>query len=92
MPVRTGSSRDDPASAHAILSAAPNTLYAGDGGSCYSGQEPPPAWLSTNSGAAWQQLPAAAGLKPLAAHPSNPKRLYLGVCGGPFLTRTVASP
>ena len=34
----------------------------------------------------WQQLPAVAGLKPLAAHPSNPNRLYPGVCDGPYLS------
>ncbi len=72
--------------AHVLLSAAPNTLYAGNGASCYSGAEPPPAWRSTDSGATWQVLPAALGLKPLAAHPSDPDRLYLGVCGGPFIS------
>jgi TolB protein len=77
----TGAARTE----HAILAANPAVIYAGDGGSCYSGEAPPPAWRTTDSGATWQQLPAAKGLKPLAAHPSD-ARLYLGGCGGPYLS------
>ncbi len=77
----TGAARPE----HAILAANPAVIYAGDGGSCYSGEAPPSTWRTTDSGANWQQLPAAKGLKPLAAHPSD-SRLYLGGCGGPYLS------
>ena len=70
---------------HAVLAADPAVIYAGDGGSCYSGESPPPTWHTIDSGASWQELPAAKGLKPLAAHPSD-ARLYLAGCGGPYLS------
>ena len=70
---------------HAVLAANPAVIYAGAGGSCYSGEAPPPTWRTTNGGTSWQELPAAKGLKPLAAHPSD-SRLYLGGCGGPYLS------
>jgi Tol biopolymer transport system component/photosystem II stability/assembly factor-like uncharacterized protein len=77
----TGTARPE----HAVLAADPAVIYAGDGGSCYSGETPPPTWRTSNSGGSWQQLPAAKGLKPLAAHPSD-ARLYLSGCGGPYLS------
>ena len=77
----TGAARPE----HAILAADPAVIYAGDGGSCYSGATPPPAWHTTDGGGSWRQLPAAQGLKPLAAHPSD-ARLYLAGCGGPYLS------
>ena len=70
---------------HAVLAADPAVIYAGDGGSCYSGETPPPTWRTPNGGGSWQELPAAKGLKPLAAHPSD-SRLYLAGCGGPYLS------
>jgi TolB protein len=69
---------------HAVLAGNAAVIYAGDGGSCYSGAAPP-TWRTTDSGASWQQLPAAKGLKPLAAHPTD-SRLYLAGCGGPYLS------
>ena len=70
---------------HAVLAADPAVIYAGDGGSCFSGDAPPPTWRTSNGGRSWQELPAAKGLKPLAAHPSD-SRLYLAGCGGPYLS------
>ncbi len=70
---------------HAVLAADPTVIYAGTGGSCYSGEAPPPAWRTTDGGGSWQELPAAKGLRPLAAHPSD-GRLYLAGCGGPYLS------
>ena len=70
---------------HAVLAANPAIIYAGDGRSCYSGEPSPPMWRTTDSGANWHQLPAAKGLKPLAAHPGD-ARLYLAGCGGPYLS------
>ena len=70
---------------HAVLAADPAVIYAGDGGSCYSGETPPPTWRTRNGGTSWQELPSAKGLKPLAAHP-NDSRLYLAGCGGPYLS------
>ena len=46
---------------HAVLAANPAVIYAGDGGSCYSGEASPPIWRTTDSGANWQELPAAKG-------------------------------
>ena len=77
----TGTARPE----HAVLAANPAVIYAGDGGSCYSGEVPPLTWRTTDSGVSWQPLPAAKGLIPLAAHPSD-SRLYLGGCGGPYLS------
>ena len=70
---------------HAVLAADPAVIYAGDGGSCFSGDAPPPTWRTLHGGGSWQELPAAKGLKPLAAHPSD-SRLYLAGCGGPYLS------
>ena len=41
--------------------------------------------VQPTAAASWQELPAAKGLKPLAAHPSD-SRLYLAGCGGPYLS------
>jgi photosystem II stability/assembly factor-like uncharacterized protein/WD40 repeat protein len=69
-----------------LLSGQPDMLYAGDGRSCYDGGAAAPAYRSTDAGATWQTLPAAADLPPLAAHASLPW-LYLGGCGGPYLSK-----
>ena len=62
-------------SEHAVLAADPAVIYAGDGGSCYSGETPPPTWRTRNGGISWQELPSAKGLKPLGAHPSDSRSL-----------------
>lgn len=77
----TGAARPE----HTVVGAPPETLYAGDGRSCYVDGPPTAVWRTTDSGASWQTLPAAADLAPLAAHASQPW-LYLGGCGGPWLS------
>ena len=54
---RPGASPARSRTAHAILSAAANTLYVGEDGTCYSGMEPPPVWRTSDGGASWQELP-----------------------------------
>ncbi len=77
----TGTARPE----HTLLGALPEVLYAGDGRSCYVDGPATDVWRTLNSGASWLALPAAADLKPLAAHASQPW-LYLGGCGGPSLS------
>jgi len=72
-------------SAHSLLSADPNMLYAGDGYPCYKGGDPTSMWRTTDGGATWYVLPAGQNLKPLAAHPSD-ARLYAAGCDGPYLS------
>lgn len=71
---------------HTILSGDPNRLYAGAGVLCAVGEETPPLWRSLDGGASWQQMAAGIGLRPLAAHPGDPDRLYAGGCDGPRLS------
>ena len=70
---------------HAVLAANPAVIYAGDGGSCYSGETATPDMAHHRQRRKLAELPAAKGLKPLAAHPSD-ARLYLAGCGGPYLS------
>jgi YVTN family beta-propeller protein len=70
---------------HTLLSADPNTLYAGDGYPCYAGGEDVPLWRTTDSGQVWYQLLNGLNLKPLAAHSAD-RRLYAAGCNGPYLS------
>ncbi len=77
----TGAARPE----HSVAGALPEVLYAGDGRSCYDSGATTVVRRTVDSGASWQVLPAAADLKPLAAHAGQPW-LYLGGCGGPSLS------
>ncbi len=70
---------------HTILSADPNTLYAGDGYPCYKGGDPAPMWRTTDSGQTWYQQINGVNLKPLAAH-ATVAWLYAAGCNGPYLS------
>ncbi|HUW09357.1 MAG TPA: hypothetical protein VM537_06470, partial [Anaerolineae bacterium] len=66
--------------------ADPDVLYLGRGYPCLSDGPDIPMVKSTDGGAGWTELPAGLNLKPLAAHHTDPDRVYAGGCDGPYLT------
>ncbi|MCB0130440.1 MAG: hypothetical protein KDD78_06315 [Caldilineaceae bacterium] len=73
-----------------IMSPAdPLRLYSGVGNDC-SAADPStaaaPFYRSSDGGRTWEELPTAAGLRPLLAHPTDPDRLFAADCDMPFVS------
>ncbi|HUW12113.1 MAG TPA: hypothetical protein VM537_20465, partial [Anaerolineae bacterium] len=66
--------------------ADPDVLYLGHGYPCLADGPDIPMFKSTDGGASWFELPAGLNLKVLAAHGSDPDRLYATGCDGPYLS------
>lgn len=72
---------------HTLLSPADgDRLYAGAGYPCFQGGPDTGFWRSDDGGASWQALAGGTNLKPLAAHPADPDRLWAAGCDGPYLS------
>jgi photosystem II stability/assembly factor-like uncharacterized protein len=69
-----------------LVASQPDVLYGGRGFRCYAGGADAPMWKSTDGGQTWTELPAGLNLEPLAAHPTDPQRIYARGCPYPWFS------